>query len=60
MNHDAANNDRVPDPVEDLHHPAKKPSEPAKKRNVDEDDTARDDDEHGGTERDTMTPGRPR
>jgi len=59
MNDDVARNERVPDPAENLHHPAKKPAEPDKRKD-DKRDTARDDDDHSGTERDTMTPGRPR
>jgi hypothetical protein len=59
MNHDVAKNDRVPVPAENLHHPAKKPAEPVKRKD-DQHESARDDGEHGGTERDTMTPGRPR
>jgi hypothetical protein len=51
---------RRPDPSEALHHPARKPAaKDQKKKDVTEVD-ARGDDEHGGSERDTMTPGGPR
>ncbi len=60
MSDDNEDNRRVPDAPKDLHHPAKKPTskEPVEK-DVTEADDARDD-KHGGSERDTMTPGGPR
>ena len=52
---------RRPDPSEALHHPARKPAaKDQKKKDVTEADDARGDDEHCGSERDTMTPGGPR
>jgi hypothetical protein len=61
MSDDNEGNRRVPDPPkDDLHYPAKKPTA---KKPVDKDVTEADDtrdDQHGGSERDTMKPGGPR
>jgi hypothetical protein len=58
MNDDNESKRRVRNPSEALHHPAKKPAAKDEvKKDVTDADDSRDNDEHGGSERDTMTPG---
>jgi len=57
MNDDNEDKHRVPEPPEGLHHPARKPAgKDQVKKDVTDADDARND-EHDGSERDTMKPG---